>query len=312
MVRRMERLGFRITLFLLLITLFPWDLMAAEVGRFTQVEGQVELYKAQKPKPIPAQPQVAVETNDRIKTEALSRAQLQFLDASTLTVAPLSDVIIEPYMFDKKKGMEGGLFQVTRGLVHFIVQPLVALQKTEFLIKTPTAIMGIRGTEFYVLIGPDFTDVFVKTGSVSFSSKPAGSTKISVPKEEETAYEKQLRRAVDIRAAKAGSHGGNIMVGAMTAGRAYGNRPAFISGQLNEEHFNILRCVMNTGLPANLQGFANSIEMLKDIERLCLPLGGTPLGYTPPDPPPAPAGVGPTFPGGGGGGAGGGVASPSS
>jgi hypothetical protein len=95
---------------------------------------------------------------DRIKTEALSRAQYQFLDASTLTVAPVSDIVIESYMYDPKKGKQGALSRLTQGLVRLVV-PVETLSKKEFLVNTPSAILGIRGTELYILIGPDFTDV---------------------------------------------------------------------------------------------------------------------------------------------------------
>jgi len=148
MLRHIGSLGTSVTLFLLIIFLSPLGLAAKEIGRYTQAEGQVELYKPEITKPILAQPQAAAELKDRIKTEALSRAQVQFLDASTLTVAPLSDITIESYMYDDAKGEQGGLAQLTRGLVRLVV-PLEKLAKREFLVKTPTAIMGIRGTELY-------------------------------------------------------------------------------------------------------------------------------------------------------------------
>jgi hypothetical protein len=320
----MKNLGSRsvvsiITFSLLLITLSPWGLMAAEVGRFTRVEGQVGLYKGKTPTPIPAQPQTAAEANDRIKTEALSRAQLKFVDASTLTVAPLSDVTIESYMYDKKTGLAGALSQVTRGLAHFIVNPLAGQKEQEFIVNTSTAVMGVRGTEFYVLIGPDFTDVYVKTGRVSLHSKSTKSTKIGAPKEEETAHDKHLRRSADIRAAKTSAQGETIIVTAMTAGRATANAPAFISGHLSQSHFNTLQGAMNTGLPQNLKSSgssspASSIETLSEVKNAPLPMGYTPPGAAevlPAEAPPAaPVGVAPSFPGGGGGGEG--VASPSS
>jgi len=295
-----------ISLSLLLITLFPGGLMAAEVGRFTQVEGQVGLYKGKTPTPIPAQPKTAAETNDRIKTEALSRAQFEFLDASTLTVAPLSDIVIESYMYDPKKGEQGALSKLTQGLIRLVV-PVETLGKKEFLVKTSDAIMGIRGTELYILIGPDFTDVYVKSGTVAASSnRPAKGNKVSLdsPGQKGLGEVARLARQADIRAANLNRR----MVGAMQACRiGRGELPSPLIS-LTAADFATLEGLLNTGLPAKMGDSKNPSDLLRQIREL-----GPPLGYTPPGPPSAPGGVGPSFPGGGGGGGGGGgVASPSS
>jgi hypothetical protein len=296
-----------IALSLLLITLFPLGLMAAEVGKFTQVEGQVGLYKGKTPTPIPVQAKTAAETNDRIKTEALSRAQFQFLDASTLTVAPLSDIVIESYMYDPKKGEQGALSKLTQGLVRLVV-PVETLAQKQFLVKTSDAIIGIRGTELYILIGPDFTDVYVKTGTVSASSnQPNKADKVSMgsPGRNGAGEVTHLARQADIRAAKMGPR----MIGAMQASRIKrGESPSPLIS-LTAEDFATLEGLLNTGLPAKMGDSKNPSDLLRQIREL-----GPPLGYTPPGPPPAPGGVGPSFPGGGGGGggSGGGVASPSS
>jgi len=296
-----------IALSLLLITLFPLGLMAAEVGKFTQVEGQVGLYKGKTPTPIPAQPKTAAETNDRIKTEALSRAQFQFLDASTLTVAPLSDIVIESYMYDPKKGEQGALSKLTQGLVRLVV-PVDTLGKKEFVVKTGDAVMGIRGTELYILIGPDFTDVYVKSGTVEASSnEPGKGDKVSIgsPSRNGGGEVARLARQAEVRAAKMGHR----MIGAMQASRIKKGQSPSPLINLTAGDFDTLEGLLKTGLPAKMGDSKNPSDLLRQIREL-----GPPLGYTPPGPPPGPPpGAGPSFPGGGGGGGGGGgVASPSS
>ncbi|MBU4232771.1 MAG: FecR family protein [Proteobacteria bacterium] len=220
--------------------------MAAEVGRFTQVEGQVELYKAKTTKPIPAQPQTAAEVNDRIKTEALSRAQLQFLDASTLTVAPLSDIVIESYMYDPKKGEQGALSRLTQGLIRLIV-PVETLAKKEFLVKTPNAILGIRGTELFILIGPDFTDVYVKSGTVSASSnKPGKGDKVSMGSRGQKWHGDvaRLAKQADVRAANLGRR----MIGAMQASRIRAVELPSPTVTLTADDFATLERLLYTGL----------------------------------------------------------------
>ena len=303
-----RNLGVRLCWLGLIISLMPAAVWAEEVGRFTQVEGQVELFKPGKPEAIPIAVQTGAEEKDRIKTEALSRAQIEFLDASTLTVAPLSDITIESYLFDKKLGQRQGLSKIAKGLVHLVLRPLEHLEHKEYLIKTSNAIMGIRGTELYILIGENFTDVYVKTGRVTMASSPVGQAPQNNTKkalqENESASVRRLRREVDVRGANAGAVGKQVMVGAMQAGRAYADRPAYISCNLTGEHFRILQGLMHLGLPTKLQGRTSSCEMLEQLKDLVAPLEYSPIDPALPSPPVVP------FPGGGG--KGGGVASPSS
>ncbi len=296
MLGLVKRSGLALSVVFLVSCLFSAGVLAKEVGQFTSVEGKVNLHKKGKPEAISVQPKTGAEEKDAVKTEAMSRAQIQFLDASTMTVAPLSNVTIESYMYDTKKGELGCLSELTKGLVHLVVNPLAKLEKKEFLVKTPTAIMGIRGTELYLLIGPDFTDVYVKTGTVSAESRPAKLEK-SEAGPASNQYVKTLMRQAEVRAA--GPR--RVMVNGMHALRIPGPMTTI---PLTDAHFRALGGLMHSGLPANLNFGNNPGELLQNFSKLA------PLGYTPPAPPAPPGEVGPTnFPGGGGGG---GTASPSS
>jgi hypothetical protein len=127
----------------------------------------------------------------------------------------------------------------------------------------------------------------------------------------------RLARQAEVRAAKMGPR----MIGAMQASRIRkGESPSPLIN-LTEEDFATLERLLNTGLPPKLGDSNNPSDLLRRIRQL-----GPPYAYSPPGPPEAPVGVGPSFPGGGatggvfpGGGAtggvfpgGGGVASPSS
>jgi hypothetical protein len=297
MLRPIGSLGSKIFLSLLIITLLPLDLMAEEVGRFTEVEGQVELYKPKITKPVPVKPQTGVEGNDRIKTEAQSRAQLTFLDASTITVAPLSDITIESYMYDAKKGEQGALAQLTRGLVQLVV-PLEKIAKRDFSVKTSTAIMGIRGTELYILIGPEFTDVYVKSGHVAVDSnkESADKQKRSSLPPKALRYVERLAKQAQVRAQRIGGRG--IILGPMQASRIRAGQMPTPPVPLTPRHFATLAATLRNGLPSDAvlrasEGPAQLLEAIRDS--------------VPPGPP---GGFGTTLPGGGVRGTGGGVASP--
>jgi hypothetical protein len=174
---------------------------------------------------------------------------------------------------------------------------LANLKKTEFLIKTHTATMEVRGTDFYLLIGPDFTDILVTSGSVVALANPETSPKPSASPEE-TPELTNLRKRVDIRAAA----DNRVTINSMEAARLRaGYKPSSIV-QLHEGHFRALEGLMHVGLPLKLGDSANPGELLENISKAMLL---TPI--SPPPPPLMPTGLTPTFPG-----AGGNVASPSS
>jgi hypothetical protein len=116
---------------------------AEEVGSFTQVIQTVDLSKCGKPPVQPAKVGEKVAIKDMVETKADSRAQMQFVDKTTMVVAPRSKVTIEDYMVDRKTGKTQAAMQLLQGLVRTVV-PADA-EKPNFTIKTTTSIMGIRG-----------------------------------------------------------------------------------------------------------------------------------------------------------------------
>lgn len=282
----------------LVFCLFPAAVLADEVGRFIQVEGKVDLLRHGKPAAILVKKNTRAEEKDAVKTEALSRAQIQFLDASTLMVAPLSQITIESYMYDSHKRERGALCRLSRGLVHLIVNPMVKLEKKEFLIKTKTATMGIRGTDFYILLGPDFTDVFVKSGKVVAISHPQALPKPDTHLQAPPQISNLIRRtaiqaAIDNR----------VVINSMEASRLVAGQPPSPVVRLHARHFHALEGLMHIGLPPKFGDSSNPGQLLEKISQ-------SDLSLPPPPPPPPPSEFGPSFPGTGIGGGGGGIASP--
>jgi hypothetical protein len=138
---------------------------AEVVGRFLKVEGAVDLLKKGKPALTP-KVQDGLEPGDVIQTRTQGRAQVKFVDDSVLTIAPDSKVGIESYMYDKAKGSRNAVLQVFQGLVKTAVAKIFQTREPNFMMKTSTAILGVRGTEWYALLGPHGTDVYNKSGRV--------------------------------------------------------------------------------------------------------------------------------------------------
>lgn len=140
---------------------------AEVVGHFLKVEGPVDLLKHGK---LPVQaPKVkdGVEPGDVIRTKIQGRAQVKFVDESVLTIAPGSRVALETYMYDAAKGTRKVVLQVFRGMVQTAVTQIFATQEPDFIMKTHTAILGVRGAKWYALLGPNATDVYNESGKLS-------------------------------------------------------------------------------------------------------------------------------------------------
>ena len=143
---------------------------AAPVGTFLQVEGRVDLLKGGKLPATAVKVQDPVEVGDVVRTKSMSRAQIKFVDDSVITMAPESRVTIEKYMFDGAKGERQAVLEVLRGLVHTAVEKVYPKAEPDFIIKTHTAVLGVRGTRWYTKLLPATTDVYTEGSKLEVKS----------------------------------------------------------------------------------------------------------------------------------------------
>src|SRR6478672_419869 len=97
---------------------------------------------------------------DRIQTGSSGQAQLLFADNTRLVVGPGSSLLIEKYLLQNASTSTVSNFSVNalRGSFRFITGDS---PKPSYAIKTPTATIGIRGTEFDLAVRPDGQTQFV-------------------------------------------------------------------------------------------------------------------------------------------------------
>lgn len=155
---------------LALIIALSLPAQAAAVGRFLAIEGQVDLLKGGKLPARPARITDPVEAGDVIRTKSKSRAQILFVDDSVVTLAPESRVAVADFLYDGAQGRRRVLLQLFRGLAHTVVKKIMELQGPDFLMHTQTAVIGVRGTEWYTLIRPNSTNVYNLAGLLELRS----------------------------------------------------------------------------------------------------------------------------------------------
>ena len=95
-----------------------------------------------------------VYVNDEILTSARSFVVLQFTDGAKVTVRPNSNLIIEAYLYAGNGGDEATLNLVSGGL-RIITGAMAKTNPEKYKVRTPVALMGVRGTEFSIMLCGD-------------------------------------------------------------------------------------------------------------------------------------------------------------
>jgi ferric-dicitrate binding protein FerR (iron transport regulator) len=155
---------------LLLTLLIAASAHAAVVGRFTLIKGQVDVLKGGKIPAMAGKVQDGVEPGDVIRTKSGAKAQLSMVDASVITLAPESRLAIADFHYDPARGERRAVLRLFRGLVHTVVNRIIKTEEPDFLIETHTATIGVRGTDWYTLLGPNSTGVYLPRGILGVSS----------------------------------------------------------------------------------------------------------------------------------------------
>ena len=92
---------------------------------------------------------------DEIMTGPKSFAVVQFMDGAKVTIKPNSEVVIEDYVYNGNADDKATLSLVSGGL-RVITGAMAKNNPENYKVKTPVALMGVRGTEFAVqLCGDD-------------------------------------------------------------------------------------------------------------------------------------------------------------
>ncbi|MBI4950340.1 MAG: FecR domain-containing protein [Deltaproteobacteria bacterium] len=115
----------------------------------------------------PADKGAAIEPGDRVKTGGDGRALVKLSDGTKLTIANLSELEISGYSL--RKSERSGSFFLSSGKMRAAVS--IFPGRTDFKVKTPTAVSGVRGTDFIVMNQGEANVFFGVDGSVEVSGE---------------------------------------------------------------------------------------------------------------------------------------------
>lgn len=92
-------------------------------------------------------PRLPIEQNDTVRTGA-GRVKIVFVDNSTVSVTEQSKLVIDTFVYDGNPKTSRMGLKFASGTVRFATGQLGKINKSNISLKTPTATIAVRGTDF--------------------------------------------------------------------------------------------------------------------------------------------------------------------
>ena len=159
----------------------------AGIGKVTEQTGPTEILRNKKS--ISSSLNTGVEMNDTVST-AKARAELTFEDKTTVKLTEHSKMVIDDFVYDPKKGSGKLALNMALGTARYASGQIAKNNPQQVAIKTPTASIAVRGTDFsmtvdelgrsLVMLLPSCDDKGCVTGAIEVSNL-AGVVLLDVP-----------------------------------------------------------------------------------------------------------------------------------
>ncbi len=170
---------------IILFTLLNVTLSAHSVATVTGLKGRAFIYTKSIEKDAKLGEKLL--NKDRVTTAINSKLQMIFSDETVVTLGQNSNFSIEKYLYEETQepAVKFGLF---KGAMRTITGKIGKIAPKKFIVKTKTATIGIRGTNFSVIVGEDgsfaayctYGAISVKSNREEFIVKQNHSIHVSV------------------------------------------------------------------------------------------------------------------------------------
>ena len=117
---------------------------AADIGGISELNGSAQILRD---KPLDATLEFAIQSNDEAITTN-GRMAIKFLDDSVVKLTEHSQLLIDEYIYDPDPSKSKMALTFGLGTARFITGNLGRIDKQNISLKTPTANIAIRGTDF--------------------------------------------------------------------------------------------------------------------------------------------------------------------
>src|SRR5439155_2597122 len=119
---------------------------------------------------------------EHITTAASGQTQLLFLDESSMSIGPNSDLTIDQFVFDPNTGTGKLAMSATRGLLRYVGGKL-SKQDNAVTLRTSTATLAVRGGAFVVSVEGNGTTtaIFIYGKGLTVTGAAGGQQTITRP-----------------------------------------------------------------------------------------------------------------------------------
>jgi hypothetical protein len=132
-------------------TVTPDPLLAQEAGHIKVARGGVQVERAGQK--TPASVGAVVQAGDVVTTGADGSVGITFLDNSLLSAGPNSVLAIDRFAFDSTTHQGSFESSLRKGTLAVVSGKLAKQSPEAMKVRTPAAVLGVRGTEFLVRTG---------------------------------------------------------------------------------------------------------------------------------------------------------------
>ena len=137
-------------MFLLLLALLLPSIAHASVGAIVQQQGSsVQIRRGADT--VPGGVNAPVNMNDAVVT-GLSSLQIRFQDNTTASVTENSRFVIDDFVYDPNRGAGRLNVRVSMGTVRYVSGQIARNNQQSVQVNTPTAVIGVRGTDFFMTV----------------------------------------------------------------------------------------------------------------------------------------------------------------
>jgi len=129
------------------------------IGKVYSVQAEVIIIHSGKKYGYRAKKDLPLFEGDTIITRDKGRLEAILNDGSAIILVPRTDIELSGSIYDQAKGIRSSLINMTIGKARFLVTKLADFKRSDFKVKTETAIAGVRGSDFIVKTSPGFTEI---------------------------------------------------------------------------------------------------------------------------------------------------------
>ncbi|HEY4716768.1 MAG TPA: FecR family protein [bacterium] len=140
----------------------------AEIGSVVMIMGKAYITRGETE--LPAEQGDPVWEHDTVRTEGTSKIKIYLKDDSVITLGENTKLSVEEYMFALEEGRRSVVLNLIGGRLRVIVGQILEAVGSKYEVKSPTSVIGVRGTHFYLYVISGITKIAVFSGEVDASN----------------------------------------------------------------------------------------------------------------------------------------------